>query len=94
MPVLANMTEFGKTPLFTTDELAKAGVDMVLYPLSAFRAMSAVAQNVYQHIRREGTQSNVVPTMQTRAELYEVLGYLDYEKQLDKLFDNKGEDDE
>jgi methylisocitrate lyase len=86
VPVLANLTEFGKTPLFTVQELASVGVRMVLYPLSAFRAMSKAALDVYQTIRREGTQRNVVDRMQTRAELYEVLGYLDYEKKLDALF--------
>ncbi|HVY82790.1 MAG TPA: methylisocitrate lyase [Steroidobacteraceae bacterium] len=86
VPVLANLTEFGKTPLFTVQELASVGVRMVLYPLSAFRAMSRAAETVYNAIRREGTQKNVVPLMQTRAELYETLGYLDYEKKLDELF--------
>ena len=86
VPVLANLTEFGKTPLFTVQELASVGVRMVLYPLSAFRAMSRAALEVYQTIRREGTQRNVVDRMQTRAELYDVLGYLDYEKKLDELF--------
>ncbi|HEU4623591.1 MAG TPA: methylisocitrate lyase [Steroidobacteraceae bacterium] len=86
VPVLANLTEFGKTPLFTVQELASVGVRMVLYPLSAFRAMSRAAETVYNAIRREGTQKNVVHLMQTRAELYETLGYLDYEKKLDELF--------
>ena len=86
VPVLANITEFGKTPLFTTQELAAAGVKLVLYPLSAFRAMSKVALAVYGAIRRDGTQKNVVDTMQTRAELYDVLGYHDYERKLDELF--------
>jgi methylisocitrate lyase len=86
VPVLANLTEFGKTPLFTVQELASVGVRMVLYPLSAFRAMSRTAFEVYQTIRREGTQRNVVDRMQTRAELYDVLGYLEYEKKLDELF--------
>jgi methylisocitrate lyase len=86
VPVLANMTEFGKTPLLTTLELARHGVDMVLYPLSAFRAMSAAADQVYRTIRQEGTQSDVVSMMQTRAELYEVLGYHAYEQKLDQLF--------
>jgi methylisocitrate lyase len=89
VPVLANLTEFGKTPFFTTQELASVGVRMVLYPLSAFRAMSKAALEVYSTIRREGTQKSVVPLMQTRAELYETLGYLDYEKKLDELFGNK-----
>jgi len=86
VPVLANLTEFGKTPLFTTAELASVGVRLALYPLSAFRAMSRAALEVYGAIRREGTQKSVVPLMQTRAELYDTLGYLDYEKKLDELF--------
>ncbi len=86
VPVLANLTEFGKTPLFTTAELASAGVRLVLYPLSAFRAMSRAALAVYEAIRREGTQQSVVPLMQTREELYRVLGYHAYEEQLDRLF--------
>lgn len=86
VPVLANITEFGKTPLFTLEELASAGVGLVLYPLSAFRAMSKAALEVYGALRREGTQKAVLDRMQTRAELYEVLGYHDYEKKLDELF--------
>jgi methylisocitrate lyase len=86
VPVLANLTEFGRTPLFTTAELANAGVRLVLYPLSAFRAMSRAALAVYESIRREGTQKAVVPLMQTREELYRVLGYHAYEEQLDRLF--------
>jgi methylisocitrate lyase len=86
VPVLSNLTEFGKTPYFTVQELAAVGVRMVLYPLSAFRAMSKTALTVFEAIRREGTQRNVVNLMQTRAELYETLGYLDYEKKLDELF--------
>ncbi|MDN0083806.1 methylisocitrate lyase [Crenobacter sp. SG2305] len=86
VPILANITEFGATPLFTTEELASANVGMVLYPLSAFRAMSQAALNVYGAIRRDGTQANVVDTMQTRAELYEHLGYHAYEQKLDALF--------
>ncbi|MGA0099727.1 MAG: methylisocitrate lyase [Steroidobacteraceae bacterium] len=86
VPVLANITEFGKTPLFTVEELASAGVGLVLYPLSAFRAMSKAALEVYGTLRREGTQKAVLDTMQTRSELYEVLGYHDYEKKLDELF--------
>jgi methylisocitrate lyase len=86
VPVLSNLTEFGKTPFFTVQELASVGVRMVLYPLSAFRAMSKAALTVFEAIRREGTQRNVVDLMQTRAELYETLGYLDYEKKLDELF--------
>jgi len=90
VPVLANLTEFGKTPLFTTDELGKAGVRMTLYPLSAFRAMSAAALNVYETLRADGTQQAVVDTMQTRMELYEVLGYQAYEDKLDELFAERG----
>lgn len=85
VPVLANITEFGKTPLFTVDELAGVGVRLVLYPLSAFRAMNAAALEVYRTIRRDGTQAAVVPKMQTRAELYEFLNYHSYEDQLDAL---------
>lgn len=85
-PVLANLTEFGKTPLFTIEEMREAGVAMVLYPLSAFRAMSAAAAEVYDAIRTEGTQQPVVDLMQTREELYEVLGYHEYELKLDELF--------
>jgi methylisocitrate lyase len=86
VPVLANITEFGKTPLFTTRELAGAGVRLVLYPLSAFRAMSRAALEVYGAIRRDGSQQAVIDRMQTRAELYDVLGYHDYEQKLDALF--------
>jgi len=86
LPVLANITEFGMTPLFTTQELGNAGVSMVLYPLSAFRAANKAAQNVYYHIRKDGTQANVIDAMQTRAELYDSIGYYDYEKKLDELF--------
>ena len=89
-PVLANLTEFGKTPLFTTNEMADAGVRLTLYPLSAFRAMSAAAENVYKALRKDGTQEGVVDTMQTRKELYEVLGYHDYEEKLDELFADSG----
>lgn len=89
VPVLANITEFGKTPLFTVAELASAGVQLTLYPLSAFRAMSKAAENVYGTIRSEGTQKNVVEQMQTRSELYDVLGYHDYETRLDQLFDRE-----
>jgi methylisocitrate lyase len=91
-PVLANLTEFGKTPLFTTGELADAGVRMALYPLSAFRAMSKAALAVYETIRQDGTQKAVVDSMQTRAELYDVLGYQAYEDKLDELFAEKGLD--
>jgi len=86
VPVLANITEFGKTPLFTTQELAGAGVRLALYPLSAFRAMSKAALDVYTALRRDGTQKNVVDLMQTRTQLYETLGYFEYEKKLDQLF--------
>jgi len=86
VPILANITEFGATPLFTTEELASADVGMVLYPLSAFRAMSQAALNVYGAIRRDGTQANVVDTMQTRADLYQHLGYHAFEQKLDALF--------
>ena len=86
VPVLANITEFGATPLFTLDELRSAGVAIALYPLSAFRAMNAAALNVYQAVRRDGTQKNVLETMQTRAELYDYLGYHAYEEKLDELF--------
>jgi methylisocitrate lyase len=86
VPVLANITEFGKTPLFTTAELGAAGVRLVLYPLSAFRAMSRAALATYGAIRREGTQKSAVDSMQTRAELYDVLGYHAYEEKLDELF--------
>lgn len=86
VPVLANITEFGKTPLFTVEELRAAGVAMALYPLSAFRAMSAAARDVYDAVRRDGSQKAVLETMQTRAELYDVLGYHAYEQKLDALF--------
>ena len=86
VPLLANITEFGATPLFTREELSDAGASMILYPLSAFRAMNQAALNVYRTIREEGTQKNVVDTMQTRMELYDFLGYHDYERKLDELF--------
>jgi methylisocitrate lyase len=86
VPILANITEFGRTPLFATRELAAAGVRLVLYPLSAFRAMSRAALEVYTAIRRDGSQRAVVDAMQTRAELYAVLGYEQYERKLDELF--------
>lgn len=86
VPVLANITEFGSTPLFTVEELASANVGLVLYPLSAFRAMNKAAQNVYEAVRRDGTQKNVVDQMQTRAELYDSIGYHEYEAKLDALF--------
>jgi methylisocitrate lyase len=90
VPVLANITEFGKTPLFTVQELAAAGARLVLYPLSAFRAMSRAAELVYGALRREGTQRSVLDRMQTRVELYDVLGYHDYEQKLDALFAREG----
>jgi len=86
VPVLANITEFGKTPLFTVEELRGAGVQLVLYPLSAFRAMSNAAIQVYETLRKNGTQQAVVETMQPRTDLYEVLGYHTYEQKLDQLF--------
>ena len=89
VPVLANITEFGSTPLFTTEELDSVGIKLALYPLSAFRAMSKAALNVYQHLLDDGTQQKVVDTMQTRMELYNFLGYHDYEKKLDQLFDEE-----
>jgi methylisocitrate lyase len=86
VPILANITEFGVTPLFTVAELAGAGVAIALYPLSAFRAMNAAALAVYETLRRDGTQKPVVAAMQTRAELYEFLDYHAYERRLDALF--------
>jgi methylisocitrate lyase len=86
IPVLANLTEFGETPLYSADELAAVDIAMALYPLSAFRAMNKAALNVYQAIRDEGTQTSVVDTMQTRMELYDFLGYHEYEQKLDRLF--------
>jgi len=88
VPVLANITEFGATPLFTNEQLASVGVKLSLYPLSAFRAASLAALNVYQHILADGTQQNVVDTMQTRMELYDFLDYHQYEQTLDQLFKN------
>jgi methylisocitrate lyase len=85
VPVLANITEFGLTPLFTVEELASVGVEIVLYPLSAFRAMNKAAENVYRAIRTEGTQKSVVDQMQTRDELYRSINYYDYESALDKF---------
>lgn len=90
VPVLANITEFGSTPLYSTAQLGEAGVAMALYPLSAFRAMSKAALDVYQHLRTEGSQANVVDRMQTREELYQHLGYHEYEKKLDELFTADG----
>jgi len=86
VPVLANITEFGQTPLFTAAELASADVAIALYPLSAFRAMNKAALNVYQALRRDGTQKAALDTMQTRAELYDYLGYHAYEQKLDALY--------
>ena len=86
VPILANITEFGKTPLFTAEELRSAGVAIALYPLSAFRAMNKAALGVYETLRRTGTQKGALPQMQTREELYDFLGYHDYEKKLDELF--------
>ena len=86
-PILANITEFGLTPLFTRDELGANGVSMILYPLSAFRAMNKAAENVYETIRKEGTQAKVIETMQTREELYERINYYEYEKALDKFLE-------
>ena len=86
VPVLANITEFGATPLFTVDQLRGADVGLVLYPLSAFRAMNKAAENVYMALRRDGTQQNVLDTMQTRMELYESINYHDFEQKLDALF--------
>ncbi len=92
VPVLANITEFGRTPLFTVEELRDAGVRLALYPVSAFRAMSKAALEVYETIRRSGTQKGVVGVMQTREELYQVLGYHQYEQKLDQLFAAAGND--
>jgi methylisocitrate lyase len=86
VPVLANLTEFGRTPLFTLDEMRDAGVRLVLYPLTAFRAMSAAATHAYKTLRQQGTQKELIGAMQTRDELYRTLGYHAYEKKLDELF--------
>ena len=86
VPILANLTEFGSTPLFTLDELRTVNVDIALYCCGAYRAMNAAALNFYQVLRKEGTQKNAVPTMQSRADLYDYLGYHDYENKLDALF--------
>ncbi|MBI6886284.1 MULTISPECIES: methylisocitrate lyase [Pseudomonas] len=88
-PILANITEFGATPLYTTEELASVDVSLVLYPLSAFRAMNKAAENVYTALRRDGTQKNVIDTMQTRMELYDAIGYHAFEQSLDALFAQK-----
>jgi methylisocitrate lyase len=90
VPVLANITEFGKTPLFTRDELAAVGVDIVLYCCSAYRAMNAAALRVYETIHREGTQRSLIDAMQTRDELYDFLDYYAYERKLDELFAERG----
>ena len=90
VPVLANLTEFGKTPLYTVDELKEIGVAMALYPLSAFRAMSAAALSVYETIKNDGTQQGSIDAMQSRMELYDVLGYQAYEDKLDALFQKQG----
>jgi methylisocitrate lyase len=89
VPILANITEFGQTPLWTREELGAAGVDIILYCCGAYRAMNAAALKVYEAIRREGTQKNVVPTMQSRADLYKFLDYHAYEQKLDQLFAKK-----
>lgn len=86
VPILANITEFGKTPLFTREELAQAGVDIILYCCAAYRAMNAAALKVYETIRAEGTQKSLLPLMQTRDDLYKYLGYHAYERKLDELF--------
>jgi len=86
IPVLANITEFGMIKMYTADELKEAGVGLILYPLSAFRAANKAAQNVYEHIRKDGTQAHVLDTMQTRDELYQSIGYHSYEQKLDNLF--------
>jgi hypothetical protein len=88
-PILANITEFGLTPLFTRDQLASQGVAMILYPLSAFRAMNKAAENVYETIRRDGTQSGVIGSMQSRDELYERINYHAFEKALDQYREEK-----
>jgi methylisocitrate lyase len=92
VPVLANITEFGQTPMFTVADLGAAGVRLVLYPLSAFRAMSKAALSVYEHLRKDGTQKGVLDLMQTRTELYDVLGYHSYEAKLDELFGKERHD--
>ncbi len=89
VPILANLTEFGTTPFFTTDELGDAGVDIALYCCGAYRAMNKAALNFYETVRREGTQKNIINTMQTREELYDFLGYHTYEDKLDALFSSK-----
>jgi methylisocitrate lyase len=86
VPILANITEFGKSPLFTVEELRSAGVAMILYPLSAFRAMNKAALKVYENLRKTGTQKGSLGEMQTREELYEIINYHAYEQKLDELF--------
>ncbi|NAW50049.1 methylisocitrate lyase [Elizabethkingia argentiflava] len=89
IPILANITEFGMIKMYTVDELREAGVELILYPLSAFRAANKAAQNVFKHIRKDGTQANVVHTMQTREELYQSIGYYKYESQINNSFQKK-----
>src|SRR5690606_655479 len=89
LPILANITEFGQTPMFTLEELKQSKVSMVLYPLSAFRAANKAALSIYQHIKQDGTQANVIDVMQTREELYQSIDYHRYENQLDQLFKKK-----
>jgi methylisocitrate lyase len=91
VPVLANITEFGKSPLFTVDELRSAGVAIVLYPLTAFRAMNKAASKAYETVRKQGTQKSIIGDMQTREELYDVIEYHSYEKKLDELFSKKAQ---
>ena len=93
VPILANLTEFGKTPQFSVDQLRDAGVAMALYPLSAFRAMSRASEAVYAEIRQSGTQQSVVGIMQTRDELYETIGYHDYERKINELFTQRNRTD-
>jgi methylisocitrate lyase len=88
VPLLANITEFGKTPLFTKEQLEEVNVDMILYPLTAFRAMSKAAEKIYISLAKEGTQEGLLDIMQTREELYEYLNYHSYEKKLDSLFED------
>ena len=92
VPILANLTEFGSTPFFTTEELREAGVDIALYCCGAYRAMNKAALNFYETVRREGTQKNIIDTLQTRDELYDFLGYHDYESKLDALFSSGKKD--
>jgi methylisocitrate lyase len=89
VPVLANITEFGKTPLFTTEDLKNVGISMVLYPLSAFRVMNKAAENIYNAIRQEGTQKSLIKEMQTREELYDLLDYYRYEEMVNELYGRK-----